>query len=243
MIEIQPAARKPLFYKNAWLYFALALVVTVVGFFPSYFNRLTTTDVAHHLHGITATLWMLLLIIQPLLYRTGTMKWHRALGRTSFVLVPLIFMSGLNMIHLMMMNKENYPPGIPYQLAFIDFTVLPLFILFFILAIFHRKNIQLHARYMVCTIIGPLIPAITRLLFIIPDVDSFDKSLNMSYVIMEIVILILLYDDWRSGKIRAPYVFALIVFSADHLLMNFASQWVWWRSMMDAFASLQFKLI
>jgi len=183
---------------------------------------------------------MLLLIIQPWLYRTGNMKWHRVLGRSSFVLVPLIFVSGLNMIHLMLTNLENYPPVIPYQLAFIDFTVLPLFVLFYSLAIIHRKKVQLHSRYMVCTIIGPLIPAVTRMLFIIPAIDSFDKSLNISYVIMEIVLLILLYDDKCSGKIRLPYLLALIVFLTDHLLMNFASQWAWWRSIMDTYASLQF---
>jgi hypothetical protein len=179
-------------------------------------------------------------LLQPWLYRTGNLKWHRVLGKTSFVLVPLIFVSGLNMIHLMLVNMENYPPVIPYQLAFIDFTVLPLFILFYSLAVIHRKNIQLHARYMVCTIIGPLIPALTRMLFIIPAIDSFDKSLNISYAIMEVVILILLFDDKRSGKVRLPYGLALVVFSIDHVVMNFASQWTWWRSLMDAFAGLQF---
>lgn len=182
---------------------------------------------------------MLLLIIQPWLYRSGNMKLHRALGKTSFLLVPLIFVSSFNMIQLMLINKENYPPVIPYQLAFIDFTVLPLFVLFYSLAIIHRKNVQLHARYMVCTIIGPLIPALTRMLFIIPAVDSFDKSLNISYVIMEIVILILLYDDRRFGKIRLPYLMALLIFSIDHLLMNFAAQWAWWRLLMDGYASLE----
>ncbi len=234
------ASKSRTVYPFASLYFILALVVIAIGFFPSYFGRLSTTDVAHHLHGITATLWILLLIIQPYLYHSGNLKWHRALGKVTYILVPLIFVSGLNMIYLMLVNMENYPPIIPYQLAFIDFTLLPLFILFYVLAIVNRKNIQLHARYMVCTIMGPLIPALTRMLFIIPYINSFDKSLNISYAICEIIILILINDDKRTGKIHRPYILALVVFVADHLLMNFASQWSWWRLWMDAFANWQF---
>jgi hypothetical protein len=225
------------FYRNAHRYFLLALLVIVIGFFPSYFSRLSATDTAHHLHGITATLWMLMLIVQPWFFNRGYMKWHRTLGKFTFVLVPILFVSGLHMIYLMLTNASNYPPLIPYQLAFIDFTVLPIFMLFYSLAIFHRKNIQFHARYMVCTIFGPLIPALTRMLFIVPAIDNFTKSLNISYLIMELVIVILLWDDKRSGKIRPPYVLALIVFLTDHLFMNFASQWHWWRSWMDSFAN------
>ncbi len=228
------------FYGKAYLYFILAELVTVVGFFPSYFQRLTMTDSAHHLHGITATLWMLLLIIQPLLYRNRKIQWHRRIGKVSFVLVPLIIVSGLNMVHLMLVGKDNYPPIIPYQLAFIDFVTLLQFLLFYLLAIVHRKNLQLHARYMVCTVLGPLIPALTRMLFLIPSIDNFDKSLNISYIIIEIVLLLLLLDDKRSGKVRSPYILALVLFLAQHLLMNFAAQWEWWRHLMDSFASLQF---
>jgi len=136
----------------------------------------------------------------------------------------------------MLVAKANYPPNIPYQLAFIDFFTLALFLLFYIQAIVYRKNIQLHARYMVCTVLGPLIPALTRFLFIIPTIDSFDKSLNISYIIIEITLILLLIDDKRLGKIRLPYLLASALFIIQHILMNFAINWVWWRNLMDAFA-------
>jgi hypothetical protein len=231
-------SQRGIFYRNAYLYFILAALVVVFAFMPSYFQRLSVTDGAHHLHGITATLWILLLIVQPLLYRTKKLKWHRTIGKLTFVLVPLIILGGLNMVRLMLLNKTIYPPEVPYQLAFIDFFTLALFLLFYIQAIIHRKNIQLHARYMVCTVLGPLIPSLTRLLFIIPYIDNFDKSLNISYVIVEIILLLLLIDDKRSGKIRLPYVLALIYFVVQHILMNFSLRWLWWRNLMDAFAVL-----
>lgn len=224
------------FYKNAYLYFILAMAITLFAFMPSYFTRLGKTDGAHHFHGITATLWMLLLIVQPLLYKLKRFTWHRNVGKLSFVLVPLIIVGGLKMVSTMIMGQEHYPPDVVYQLAFIDFVTLSLFLLYFVLAIVHRKNVQLHARYMVCTVLGPLLPAVTRLLFIFPTVTTFHQSLNISYLLIEFTLFLLLLHDKRSGKIYVPYVAAMVAFLVQHVLMNFASGWLWWRKSMDLFA-------
>jgi uncharacterized membrane protein YozB (DUF420 family) len=224
-----------LVYNHAHHYFILAMAITIFAFMPSYFTRLMKTDSAHHFHGITATLWMLLLIVQPLLYKRGLLSWHRNLGKVSLALVPLVVAGGLHMVQLMIQKKESYPPNIVYQLSFIDFTTLFLFVLFYSLALVYRRNIQLHARFMVCTVLGPLNPAITRLLFIFPFIDTFNKSLNIAYFLIELVILLLLLDDKRSGKIHQPYKLAMLFFVIQHILMNFVLYWSWWREMMDRF--------
>lgn len=233
-----PSKQKNKFYAGAYIYFLIAALVTIAAFYPSYFSRLELTDSAHHLHGITAFLWMLLLIIQPYLYRIGKLKWHIVLGRSSFLLVPSIVISALNMVRVMIIGQAVYPPLLPYQLSFIDFFTILLFILFFGLAMLHRKNIQNHARYMVCTVLGPLIPALTRLLFWVPFIDNFDKSLNISFILIELVLVLLLLDDKRTGKFSFPYKLALILFLIQHLLMNYASGWHWWHALMDAFAGI-----
>jgi hypothetical protein len=226
-------------YRHAYLYFLAVMVITIVAFFPSYFNRLGQTDAAHHLHGITASLWLLMLVVQPFLYARGLLQWHRRLGKFSFVLAPLIVLSALIMIRSMLQAREVYPPLIPYQLAFIDFFTLLLFIYFYAQAIIHRKKIHLHSRFLVCTVLGPLIPTLTRFFFIlIPAVDSFDKSLNLSYAVVEIILVALIWDDKRRGCIQKPYVIALGLFLVQHVFMNFASNWLWWRSWMDMFSGI-----
>lgn len=225
------------FYHRAYIYFGLAFLVTIAGFFPSYFSRLGETSGAHHFHGITATLWMLLLFVQPLLYRLDKIEWHRMLGRTSFLLVPLIVIGGLIMVH-MMLNDERYPGNLAYQLGFIDFYVIIQFVMFYVLAIKNVRDTQYHARYMVCTIFGPIIPALTRLLFVVPFVDSFSKSLNISYILVEIVLILLILDDKRRGKIRLPYILALGLMAVQHLLMNFAGNWGWWQWLMDLYGAI-----
>lgn len=232
-------SEQKIFYGKAYLYFILAALVIVFAFSPSYYQRLGATDKAHHFHGITASLWMLLLIIQPFLYRRDLMKGHRIIGRISLIIVPLIVISALNMVYIMMKRKAEYPPNVAYQLAYIDFFTLLIFLLFYALAVANRKDIEYHARYMVSTVMGPLIPALTRLLFRTHFVDSFSKSLNISYIIVEVVLIALLLDDKRRGKIRLPYLLTLALFVIQHITMNFAANWEWWRTLMNIFAGNQ----
>ncbi len=226
------------FYKNAYLYFLLAFAVTVAGFWPSYFSRLTETGAAHHFHGITASLWMLILIAQPLLYRLNKMELHKFIGRSTFLLVPLLIIGGVIMMN-MMLNNERYGP-LAYQLAFIDLFVILQFLLFYVLAIKNVRSTQYHARYMACTIFGPLIPALTRLLFHVPWIDSFSKSLHTSYFLIHIVLLLLILDDKRKGNIRLPYVLALGLMAIQQVLMHFAAGWEWWRYLMDLFSGVSY---
>ena len=53
----------------------------------------------NHLHAITATLWMLMLVAQPLAIRTKRLTLHRRLGRTSYALAPVVLMSMVLLAH------------------------------------------------------------------------------------------------------------------------------------------------
>ena len=234
------APRAPL-YPNAPWYFALAVVVTWVGFSTSYFGQLAQTDIYHHLHGATAGAWLLLLIVQPILYQRGQLALHRRLGKiASLVLVPLLVAGGLKMMHTMLHSAAAYPPGATYQLAYIDSCSLLLFVLFLGLSLWYGKRLPLHARYMACTVLIILPPAVTRLLFFLPWFDSFAKTLNGSFVVTELVLLLLLADDRRTGRIRAPYVVALGLFGLLHFTMNLCPGWPWWQEAMDKFGAVRF---
>ena len=72
-------------------YFMLALlVITVIAFWPSYFGQLSKAPLAHHLHGVTSTLWVLLIAWQSWLIHSGRRQAHRTAGKLMFVLVPLM---------------------------------------------------------------------------------------------------------------------------------------------------------
>ncbi len=177
------------------------IVVTWVGFSTSYFAKLKQTDIYHHIHGATAGLWMATLVAEPLLYQYGYLKLHRKIGYIAvYTLVPLLVLGGLKMMQLMVIGRAEYPPGAIYQLGWIDLTSLILFPVFVVLAIRNGRRLQLHARYMACTVLVLLPPAVTRVLFLIPWFDSFNKTLNGSYIINYIVLLALF--GMTSGAVR-----------------------------------------
>lgn len=231
--------RQRKFYSNAYLFLSLGLATVCLGFFPSYFSRLGQTDPAYHFHGISATLWMIILIVQPLIYRLGHLKTHRILGRIAIGIAFLVIVGGFNMMRLMIQNKAQFPhERIGYQLAFIDIVTIFTFILFITLALIHRKNVHLHARYMICTIFAPLVPALFRVFFLYGIESDFQHALTLSHLIPELALLILIYDDKRKRKIRPPYVMCLVILSLQHILMYTAGTWEWWQSLMNGYVSL-----
>ncbi len=229
-------------YPNASWYFALAIVVTWVGFSMSYFARLGETTLITHVHGASAGLWMGLLVVQPILYRRGQWKLHRRLGWTgTIVLVPILMIGGLAMMHSMMRGAVAAPPGtadIAYVLVYLDTISLIMFPLFLGLSLRHGRQAQLHARYMACTVLVLLPPAITRMLFFIPWFNSLPRNLNGSFFAIEGVLLLLLLDDKRMGRIQAPYVVALVLFAIVHLTMFAVGTSAGWHTLMNRFAAL-----
>jgi uncharacterized membrane protein len=223
----------PVFYSHAWLYFLLAMAVIIAGFVPSFFTKLPTTDAWHHLHGMTATAWLTLLVVQPFLYRRGNLKLHRKLGKISYLLVPMLAIGGTKMIQLMIQRRMEYPPLEAYRLAFIDTVSLIFFITFFVLAIQHVRTTALHARYLASTVILLLPPGLGRLLFnTIPAVNTFSIDLHICFVIMELAILLLLLDDKRrDGHFSKPYLQLAAVVVGIHLCLPFVSNWSWWQQL------------
>jgi len=74
-------------------YFAGLLLLALISFWPSYLSQLGAQSAYTHLHACLAALWLLTLIAQPILIRRGHRDYHRALGRISYGLVPLILVA------------------------------------------------------------------------------------------------------------------------------------------------------
>ena len=222
------------FYSNSYIYLAVGVVIVFLGFSKSYFSNLNEFSFPYHLHGISATLWMILLVIQPYLFKKGQLKVHRILGWSSIVLVPIIILAGLVMINLMIHGQQSYPPNTVYKLAFIDVCTLIGFALVYSLAIYHRKNLKLHSRFMVSTIFGPLLPALTRLFFfIIPIASTFNQGLTYSYLLVELVLLVLIFKEYKVKEVRYTYIPFFVFIVIQHLLMYSSNEWKWWIELIN----------
>lgn len=235
----QQTGKSSKLYPHASYYFALALIITWVGFSQSYFGRLNQVTIYHHIHGALAGGWILVLIIQPILYQQGKLALHKKIGKLAgYLIFPLLQLGGLKMIHSMLNSAAAYPPGAVNRLAYLDFVSVVLLIIFFYQGISKAKQLQLHARNMSMTVLIMLPPAIARMLFLIPWFDSFDKTLNASYGIIVLILGILLLDDHKKGRIYPTYVMGIVGVAFMLISQNLVGDWQWWANWMAAFAAL-----
>lgn len=224
-------------YRNAHVYFLLAFLVTLGGFGPTFYTRLGETRLPYLVHGVSATLWMVMLIAQSWLITHGGARWHRRVGWSSMVVFPALLLSGLYMVRLMLsVRMEGYGP-LAYTLALIDVPSLVLLGVFYVLAIVHRRSVELHSRYMAATVILLLPPALGRfLVFWFPGVDALPQALNPMMVLTELVALALVIHDRRSGKVYPPYAITLVFLLLIHALMWPVQEWSWFHGVAGWFA-------
>jgi hypothetical protein len=205
-------------------YFAIAFVATTVAFWPSFFSRLRTTDAAHLLHGLTATLWMVMPVVQSWLISRRKFKLHRRLGwMTLLVIAPTLVVSGLHAVQLMIERYDSIHAIRLLKFTFLDISAMALFVIFLGLAIrsIQRKNIDDHARYMAGTVLFALEPALERVfVFFVPGVSGFAEAVYYALIAMEVILGALLLSEWRNGKIRPPFVVALAFFILIHVSMT-----------------------
>jgi hypothetical protein len=234
-----PAAGRlePLYPRAAW-YFAAATAITVAGFARSYFGRLGTTDALHHFHGIAATLWMFLLIAQAHLAASRQLKAHRLLGRLSLVVAPALVVSGLLVVREMLAGRNGFNQAFGARLAWIDVNTVLYFAVAYALAIHHRRNQPLHARWLASTAVVVLPPGLARFLGnYVPGISSFEASVYLTYLICLVIAVALILDDRRKGGVRLPYLALAISLAVQVAGFAWAASWAWWNAAAHALAA------
>jgi hypothetical protein len=215
---------KPGILRQYHFYFAAAFLVAVLGFWPSFFSKLSSTDAAHLIHGVTATLWMTMPILQSWLISRHKFNLHRKIGWASLILLaPALVVSGLHMVQLMIGRYQQTHAIRLLKFTFLDISAITLFVVFLALAIWRirRNDMDGHARYMAGTVLFALEPALERIFVsYVPGVSGFASALYFALITMEIILAVLIFFEWRRKKIRLPFVLALGFFLAMHVLLT-----------------------
>jgi uncharacterized membrane protein YozB (DUF420 family) len=225
-------------YRHAHWYLLAALAAIVAGFWSSFFRPLTGGSTWHTLHGLTATGWVVALILQSWLIARGHRAWHRRVAWCALALLPVMIGSALYMVQVMQGNPQM-PPFLPPLLAFIDIPSIAFLILLVTLALLNVRRPAAHRRYMVATVFLAFPPALTRLYarVLTPWVD-FPMALHGSFLTVELILTALIIGDRRAGQRHLAYPISLVFFIAVHALMMPVSSTDGWRSFMTWFASL-----
>jgi hypothetical protein len=201
--------------------FILALIVTLIGFWPSFFSNPARNDLLHIVHGVLATGWMIMLIAQSWLIHHGRVRTHHLIGRLSMGWVAALLATAVAMVHVMLTDSvaHGMPADLALILGFSDVTTLALFTGYYVLAVafaFQRK-IDLHYRLMVSTLAFALIPALGRIRW--PWSHGLSDGLHTAYFMVEAgLAALIIYDFVKHRKILPPYAVALGAMVVIHLL-------------------------
>lgn len=208
-------------FNKADYYFIIFLAIILLGFWDRYFSQLLAglSDNANyfHFHGIMALIWIAMLIVQPILIRRKKFELHRLIGKLSFIVMPLLIISLLMVTHYLGILTNS-------ELNFIDVTIgnnvgggIGIILLFYVIAMWNRHDVNIHARAMIATVIPFIDPALARLLLgLFPHIPpTFITPITFSSISILLIILILAERKAKRGKWIFPTCLVInIVFSA-----------------------------
>jgi hypothetical protein len=212
-------------YKRAHWYFLAALIVTFAGFFPTYFGRLGDAAVYHHIHAITATLWILLLICQGFLMSRGKVTWHRRLGKSSLLLFPVLVVTAVWILRNGVDGALDQDPVALGRLFLADWILLPFGVAMYLAALINRRDVQIHQRCMSLTLLPLFPPALGRMIFfyiLYPLGYGFGDFWHPMMIVMVLVLAAAITHDKKAGQLHWPYVAGFVVTVIAYLAGTFA---------------------
>ena len=223
-------------FQKSYLYFAAFFVFVLLAFWLTYFTKLFDQDNYRlHTHGITLVLWCLMLIVQPYLIRTKKTALHRRVGKFSYLLVPLIVFTTVDLLHYRLRGIPSLGTMDLFSVALV-LNALIAFLILYGLAIFHRKNSGLHARYMLCTVFPMFTPVTDRIIHIyiksfvpyLPTIEGQPIAPVVGFLLADLILIGLSIWDWISHKRWSVFPFALIVLLVYHYsVLNFYKFGFW----------------
>lgn len=145
-----------------------SVVIALAGFAPALLDpvgRKAPLTWAVAAHGLLFSAWLLLLIAQTTLVRTGRVAVHRQLGYAAVVVAGLMVVTACPMAIAMARrgfdlsgDLSDGPGGVREQLVF-QFGDLVSFTLLLAAALWYRRRPEFHKRLMVLATVGGLMPA------------------------------------------------------------------------------------
>lgn len=220
-------------------WFAGLLAVAVFTFWPSYVSLPPAASSPYiHFHAVVATAWMLLLVGQPMLMRTGRLRAHRALGKTAWVLGPLFIVAVVLLAHyrITTVPAEAYP--LQTYILWLQMSLGGLFALCWVLAMVNRRRMALHARFMICTGLTLIDPVVIRLWNWI----GFDPDVNYQWYtfgLTDLVFVALIWLERKSptGRWVFPTMLGVFVLAQIPALFGLTGQ-AWWQGFARWYAAL-----
>jgi len=232
-------------YRHAWLFIVAMLAATVFAFWRTYFGILSTSPLGFHIHGVTATLWMLLLLAQSWTPHHGQLAVHRLTGRATFIAAPLFATGAMGVLYSMAAGTGGGNPFYALwgaKLAVLDILAFGAVLYAIAMALRHRRAVRLHAGYMLSSALPLLSPVLGRIFNqTVPgmmirgpqDFPVFGSGVQLANLVAGLIALWLWRRDPRHGR---PWLIALGVVIVQIVAFQIAPANGAWRTTFEGLA-------
>ena len=229
-------------FDKSGYYFVGLIGLVLLGFWPSYFSKFFNGTENYsfyfHFHAAIMSLWILTLIAQPILIRKKKLAVHKFVGRLTYILMPLLFISVILLTHnniqehvLIVNSQKLYGPHL--IIPFKDLLILGTA---YIIAIVYRHDINIHARAMVATGIVFIEPALSRFLIYSMKDTNIGYLCTIGFVYSILIGLMILERKQKRGRWVFPLILGLYIFV--HSLLIFQINFGIWETFAKWFAGL-----
>lgn len=162
-----------------------------------------------------------MLITQAFLIRYKKFSLHKYVGRFSYGLVPVLAISLILLAHSQITIHDF---GITYSrlyVLFLQFSLLLIFIIAYVLAVIYRNKSYIHARYMICTSLTLIDPAVARIPLNIPPLPFNYQVLTFALTDLVFLVLIFMERNQKNGRAVFPIMLGLfLVFQVTNLTLT-----------------------
>ena len=226
-------------FRNSVFFLVLIPIFAVWGFWVTYFTRPPGSyNIWEHVHGLAMFAWCVMLVAQSFLIRTNRRSVHRALGKISFVLAPLIVISTIFLAHHKLNVRQLNNEGL--YIFGLQFFIIILFAGFYTMAIVRRKQSDVHARWMICTAFTMLDPIFARIIAVNFYQVPFETGVFqwMTFAFIDVIVILLVIRDWKSSGRHDVFLPALALLVVAQTAMLTVWDTAIWKSFAGWFAGL-----
>jgi len=183
------------------------LILASIAFWPLYLTKSwSAIDRYTHAHALLGTLWLLVLIVQPLLIARGYRAVHRLTGRISLFVAMAFVVSGLLLTHFRVSRMPEDAFAKEGIYIYLPLAVALLFAVACGLGFRWRRSAPVHARFMVSTVLLLVDPVLARIMyFYLPPLPSDNLYQGITFTLIAVVMAILTWSLPTSAKGRSWY--------------------------------------
>ena len=217
-------------YKHAPYYILVVIAVIVAGFWPSYFAKWGEVPWQFHAHGVAASIWVLMVLVQSMTVHKGQLPLHRAVGKSSLILFPFLIGGLAAIIDL---TGKGFVAGdgvsrVTYGGQFLIGLALAIaaYVVLYYRALKHRRKVWLHSGYMLATplilfespfsrLMAGFVPGLT-----IRGPQDFDRIIPSIEWAMAVELAIIAVLWWRFRDKAKPFLVAAVFIVGQMLTMG-----------------------